>query len=72
MSNIVFTAIKADKFINSPLWPNSEHTCEFMPAQVICKFDKDPINNECVSVETSFSHKSMRNCSSDQGRVTLK
>ena len=27
-----------------------------MPAQVTCKFDKDPVNNERASVATSFSH----------------
>ena len=27
-----------------------------MPHLVTCKFDKDPIKNECASVETSFSH----------------
>ena len=97
---------------NSPLWPNFEHMWDFMPAQVNCKFhkepiywkdyalnnvifgrfqqskannskvtsptrpefeffwdlmnvlvpcklDKDPINNEHASVETSFSHYSL-------------
>ena len=30
-----------------------------MPVLVTCKFDKDPINNECASVEPSFSHYSL-------------
>ena len=42
-----------------------------MPVLVICKFDKDPINNERASEETSFSsYKSMRNCSGAQGCIT--
>ena len=31
-----------------------------MPVLVTCKFDKDPMNNEHASVETSFSHCSLR------------
>ena len=27
-----------------------------MPVLMTCKFDKDPINNERASVDTSFSH----------------
>ena len=30
-----------------------------MTAQVICKSDKDPINADCASVETSFSRYSL-------------
>ena len=28
-----------------------------MPVLVTCKFDEDLINNECASVETSFSYE---------------
>ena len=35
---------------------------DFMPVLVISKFDKDPIKNECASLEKPFSHyKSMGN-----------
>ena len=35
------------------------------PSPVSCKFDSDPINNECASMETSFSQHA-------QGRIILK
>ena len=34
-----------------------------MPLLFICKFDKDPINNEHASVGTSFSHEKFFQCS---------
>ena len=40
---------------SGPIWPKCELIRDFMPVLVTCKFDKDPINNESASVDTSFS-----------------
>ena len=43
-----------------------------MPVLVTSKFDKDPIKNECASLETPFSHyKAMENFLDAQGHLTL-
>ena len=68
-SNIIFSAIKAgNSKVNSPLWPNFEHMWDFMPAQVICKFHKDPKKNERTMSWTMSSMAFFNN----QGQITLK
>ena len=55
------------------VWPEFELVRDFMPVLVTCKFNEDPINNECASVETSFSHNmSMKFFSGAKGCITLK
>ena len=41
------------------IWLEFELIWDLMPVLVTCKFDKDPINNEHASIETSFSHISL-------------
>ena len=40
---------------SGPIWPNFNLIRDLMPAFITCKFDKDRIKTEAVSVETSFS-----------------
>ena len=40
---------------NGPIWLKFELVWDFMPVLVTCKFDKERIKTEGISVETSFS-----------------
>ena len=42
--------------VNGPIWAEIKLVRDFMPVLVTSKFDKDPIKNECASLETPFSH----------------
>ena len=42
---------------SGPNWPKFKHVRDFMPVLVTCKFDKDRIKTEDISVETSVFAK---------------
>ena len=45
--------------VSGLIMPEFNSSWDLMPVLVNCKFDKDPINNERDSMETSFSHYSL-------------